>query len=412
MNVVIVGAFWYPTGTASAARVRNLAQGLLECGAAVHVIATVPQPRGGARAGREQDGVTFEYAAPLQAASDGWRDAERTVPRLRQGPLATARWFAGLYGATPRACRSLRERIDAGACDLLLVYERSYLRMAPLARLARSRGVPVVLDVVEASEHLRRRRASPLYWDFVAGARATPRLFDGVSAITTGLAALYRSRGCAQTLVVPSIEQWTAAMPPPAVGAGRFRLTYVGALQERDAPDLLLAAMKALHRRGADVSLDVVGHYDGTARGAAARARCAADHDLGAVRFLGSLSEAALVAHLAASDGIVLTRRAARPEELAVPTRLVEHLRHGRPVFVSDVGDVARYLVHGRDAVLLDPRDAERAAEAVAEVAGRADRGAPIGLAGRVAGARAFDRRVHAARLLEFASLLRTGRAA
>ena len=56
MNVVIVGGFWYPTGTASAARVRNLAQGLVECGASVHVNATVPQPRGGARAGREHDG--------------------------------------------------------------------------------------------------------------------------------------------------------------------------------------------------------------------------------------------------------------------------------------------------------------------------------------------------------------------
>ena len=412
MNVVIVGGFWFPTGTASAARVRNLAQGLVECGASVHVIAMVPQPRGGARTGREQDGVTFEYAAPLQAASDGWRDAERTVPRLRQGLLDTARWFAGLYASTPRACRSLRARLDAGLCDLVIVYERSLLRMAPLARLARSRGVPVVLDVVEASEHLRRRRASPLYWDFVAGARATPRLFDGVSAITTGLEALYRSRGCAHTLVVPSIERWTVPDARPAAGEGRFRLTYVGALQERDAPDLLLAAMKALHRRGAPVSLDLVGHYDGTGRGAAARARCAADPELASVRFLGSLGETALGAHLAASDGLVLTRRAARPEELAFPTRLVEYLRHGRPVFVSDVGDVGRYLVDGRDAVLLDPRDAERAAAAVAAIAGRADRGASIGLAGRAAGARAFDRRVHAARLLEFAASLPAWRAA
>ena len=412
MNVVIVGGFWFPTGTASAARVRNLAQGLVECGASVHVIAMVPQPRAGARTGREQDGVTFEYAAPLQAASDGWRDAEQTVPRLRQGPFETARWFAGLYASTPRACRSLAERMDAGACDLVIVYERSFLRMAPLARLARSRGVPVVLDVVEASEHLRRRRVSPIYWDFVAGARATPRLFDGVSAITTGLESLYRARGCARTLVVPSLERWPVPAGSPAAGTGPFRLTYVGALQERDAPDLLLGAMKALYRRGAAVSLDLVGHYDGTARGAAARARCAADPELAAVRFLGSLGETALAAQLAASDGLVLTRRASRAEELAFPTRLVEYLRHGRPVFVSDVGDVARYLVDGRDAVLLDARDPERAAAAVAAIAASADRGASIGLAGRAAGARAFDRRVHAARLLEFAASLPARRAA
>jgi glycosyltransferase involved in cell wall biosynthesis len=186
----------------------------------------------------------------------------------------------------------------------------------------------------------------------------------------------------------------------------------VGALQERDAPDLLLAAMKALHRRGAAVSLDVVGHYDGTARGRAARARCAADGELGSVRFLGSLGDEALAGHLAASDGLLLTRRDARAEELAFPTRLVEYLKHGRPVFVSDVGDVSRYLTHGRDAILLDARDPERAAAAIAEVACREDRGASVGLSGRAAGARAFDRRLHAARLLEFAASLRARRAA
>lgn len=410
MNVVIVGGFWFPTGTASAARVRNLAEGLAECGASVHVIAMVPQPHGGD--GRHRDGVTYEYAAPLEAAADGWRDAERTVPRLRRGPLHTARWFAGLYASTPRACRSLRERIDRGACDLVIVYERSFLRMAPLARLARSRGIPVVLDVVEASEHLRHRRASPVYWDFVAGARATPRLFDAVSAITTGLEALYRAQGCAETLVVPAIERWDAPLVEPPAAEGRFRLTCVSALQERDAPEMLFALAKALHRRGAPVGLDVAGHYDGTARGSAARSRCAADPELAGVRFLGSLGEGALESQLRGSDGLLLTRRAARAEELAFPTRLVEYLRHGRPVFVSDVGDVSRYLVDGRDAVLLDPRDAERAAAAVAAIVRRGDRGASVGLAGRAAGARAFDRRLHAARLLELAASLRARRAA
>jgi glycosyltransferase involved in cell wall biosynthesis len=251
-----------------------------------------------------------------------------------------------------------------------------------------------------------------VYWDFVAGARATPRLFDGVSAITTGLEALYRAQGCAETLVVPSIERWDALQADPPVGTGTFRLTCVSALQERDAPEMLFALMSALHRRGAPVDLALVGHYDGTARGAAARARCAVAPELGGVHFLGSLGDAALEAQLAGSDGLLLTRRAARAEELAFPTRLVEYLRHGRPVFVSDVGDVSRYLDDGRDAMLLDPHDALRAAAKVDAIVRAEDRGAALGLAGRAAGARAFDRRVHAARLLEFAASLRARRAA
>jgi glycosyltransferase involved in cell wall biosynthesis len=97
---------------------------------------------------------------------------------------------------------------------------------------------------------------------------------------------------------------------------------------------------------------------------------------------------------------------------MSFPTRLVEYLRTGRPVFVSDVGDISRYLRNGTEAVLLDPRDPRRVASAIARVALRADRGAEIGRRGREAGARHFDRRRHAARLLEFATGLGARRAA
>jgi glycosyltransferase involved in cell wall biosynthesis len=78
-------------------------------------------------------------------------------------------------------------------------------------------------------------------------------------------------------------------------------------------------------------------------------------------------------------------------------------------VFVSDVGDVSRYFRDGHEVVLLDPRDPRRAAAAMAEVMSRPDRGASIGRSGREAGARSFDREVHAARLLEFATALGAG---
>ena len=100
----------------------------------------------------------------------------------------------------------------------------------------------------------------------------------------------------------------------------------------------------------------------------------------------------------------MLTRRNARTEKLSFPTRLVEYLRYGRPVLVSDVGDVSRYLRDGREAVLLDPENPFKIAEAMAGLILRNDRGAEIGRRGREAGARAFDRKKHAARLLEFAA--------
>jgi glycosyltransferase involved in cell wall biosynthesis len=341
----------------------------------------------------------------------GWRDSDRSIPRLGSGVVDKARWFAALYAAAVFAGRRLRELIAGQECDLALFYDRSALRMTPLVRACRARGVTSVLDVVEVSEHIASRM-SPVYWDFALGTRATPRLFDGLTVITTGLQAVYRARGCARALVVPSLEGWERAEPPGPTGNPVFRLTHVGALRDRDAPADLFEAVRILGRRGVAVELDVIGHYGGTDRGRRFAALCAADPALGSrVRFLGSLSDTALAERLAGSDGLVLTRRRARTEELSFPTRLVEYLRYGRPVFVSDVGDVARYLRHGRDAVLLPPDDAPAAADAIGEVIGRPDRGAAIGRQGLAEAARVFDRKLHAGRLLDFAAELRARRA-
>jgi glycosyltransferase involved in cell wall biosynthesis len=222
------------------------------------------------------------------------------------------------------------------------------------------------------------------------------------------LETLFRTRGCSNLLLVPSIEEWPPARAPEPTGNPEFRLTYVGALQSRDAPDLLLEAVRILSLRGLPVVLDVVGHYEGTARGREFQSRCAADADLRrSVRFLGSLSDAALALHLRTSDGLLLTRRKAATEELSFPTRLVEYLRVGRPVFVSDVGDVARYLRDGHEAALLHPTDPGHVAEEIARIVSRPDRGAEIGRRGREAGARSFDRKTHAGRILDFAAGLR-----
>lgn len=409
MNVVIVGNFWFPHGTASAARIRNLALGLRECGAQVHVMTLVPQPRspGATEGPREHEGVSYECAAPFRAAVDGWRDADRSIPRLRGGIASKVRWFAGLYGAVPVALGRLARRIDDGGCDLLLAYDRSAVRMSPLARLCRARRVVSLLDVTEVSEHLTGSRWSAVYWDSRLGTRTTPRLYDGVTVITSGLERLFRAQGCERTLILPAMEAWPPSKPPGPTGNDAFHLAYVGALQDRDAPELLLEAVWRVARGGLPVTLDVMGHYEGTERGERLRAQCVADATLGrVVRFVGSVSDREMKARLAAADALVLPRRNSRPEQLSFPTRLVEYLRYGRPVLVSDVGDVSLYLEDGTDAVLLPAADPEGAAHAIARLARLPDRGAAIGRRGRETGARAFDRRTHASRLLEFASVL------
>ena len=78
-------------------------------------------------------------------------------------------------------------------------------------------------------------------------------------------------------------------------------------------------------------------------------------------------------------------------ERLAFPTRMIELLKYGRPMMVSDVGDVGRYLGHQTHALLL-PDDAEKIADMIYELISRPDRGHQMGERGRLQGAVCFDR--------------------
>src|SRR5262249_33531898 len=97
MNVVIVGGFWFPYGSANAARFRNFALGLQECGARVHVISMVPRAvvdgEAPARGLLEHEGISYECVAPTLAVASGWRDADRTIPHLRRRLSDKLRWF-------------------------------------------------------------------------------------------------------------------------------------------------------------------------------------------------------------------------------------------------------------------------------------------------------------------------------
>ena len=96
----------------------------------------------------------------------------------------------------------------------------------------------------------------------------------------------------------------------------------------------------------------------------------------------------------------------ARPDSLQArsgfPTKLGEYLALGRPVVVTKVGEIPRYLKDGMSAYLVDPGDTEGFAEKIHEVFADPERAERIGKAGREVAVRCFDYKVHAAALAEW----------
>jgi glycosyltransferase involved in cell wall biosynthesis len=255
---------------------------------------------------------------------------------------------------------------------------------------------------------------SPIYWDWQAGSRLLAAGVDGVSVIARGLDPFVRDRGARDVILVPGVEGWGDLPPAPdRLASSNFSLLYVSALIRRDNPEMLFECLRRARRMGAPIILKVTGRYAANPEAAELLGRVQSDPELSrAVQFLGELSDQQLRGEMRASDGLVLLRRDAETEVCSFPTRLVEYLQQGRPVVISDVGDISAYLEDGRDAVLLDRRDADRAARQLDALAKLPDRGHALGLAGRNRGANEFDRKQHAQRLLEFAKAASVRRAA
>ena len=402
MHVVIAGYFGFPRGGAPAARIRNFALGLRECGAQVRVLSMAPMLRdeqSPLHRQLEHDSVPYEKTSLCDLGSSAYRPGMVYSLRRRM------RWFIGLYGAAIYTHRRLAQHIRADQCDLLFAYSRSAILVLPLIMLCRRYRIPLVMDISDLTEQFEGLGGSliPVYWDWRLGAAYLPKQFDVLGVITHGLKDKYIALGCKRVIVTPSIEGWDNLLPvAPNPPRDEFRLVYVGALIDRDAPDLLFAALRRLRERGIPVVLDVIGRFANHAEGRRRAALCRTDPLLrDCINLIGEVDDQDLSMHLRAADGLILMRRDAPTEVYSFPTRLVEYLKHGRPVFVSDVGDIARYLRHGVDSMLLSAHDATQVADVIQSVINQPDRGFQLGIQGRQRGAECFDRRIHAARILE-----------
>ncbi len=323
-------------------------------------------------------------------------------------------WLTKIYRGSWAIARRFRSGSLGGPGDICLLYGRSYARLLPILRAAREKKMIVLLDVVEGVERFGGfgGALNPVRWDWVLGMRRLPLLVDGVTAISHGLAQRCRDQGVKNVRLVPGIESWSGNTGPE-IGPKhrRFRLVHVGALLRKDAPGELIEFVRQLRHRGIAVEIDVCGRYEQSPEGRYWLAELQ-KVDQGSnliVRFLGAISNEEMEKVFKEADGFLMFRADTIAERISFPTRLLEYLRQARPVFVTGVGDIPRYLEDGRDAVVLPVGDASAAAEKFGEFIVQPERLRAIGLAGWLQGCKCFDRNAHATKILTWARRLNQG---
>lgn len=398
LRILIVMMSSFPGPSPMANHVQRLARGLGQLGHRARVVA--PRlPGDGLPADGHDDFGTPYSSFPMPAR-----------PRLL--PFYP-HWTAAIRG---RLERKVAEVIAAEGADAVIVYGESWYAFAGVRALCKREGIPLLGYPMEWAPPGVASVLGLSWPDQWMHRHVTYPRCDGIIGISRMWAQWARRQGV-PAIVVPSFSKFDENDAPAAAGPEahqRFRIVFVGRWVRRELPRTLFDAMQRALDRGVDLELVVVGSAGNPTslshrieERPATRRLAKLPRVRERIRFLGFVDPQTLVREMNAADAFVLLRRQSRETDALFPTRLPEYLATGKPVIVSDAGDLAAYLKHGESAYVIPAGDRPaELADAIVRLATHPDEAAAIGRGGRRALAESFDQQKLAARVADFVGSL------
>ncbi len=385
----------FPEGGANTRRILTVSRELVEQGHRVTIL--MPFSRRPQAPVQFVDGIRAEFSF-IPSSRQIITNAKKRV-KLRIQFISRCLWLKELWGKSKR-----REY------DWLYLYQPGIDGLLA-AGIVRHFGLRVCSEFVDLlSYNLYRGFAWRIIYLFqVLGDRLTPRLSDKMLTISSRLQKIYHRRNPgAPLLIFPTVVD-TARF-----GAGhrsRFRqnlglrdrpvISFIGSFVRPEGLRLLIEAVAGVIRQESGAALILAGGALGEE--VEDVDRLIKQYGLGASAVnLGVIPENDIVDLLAASDILAMPKLDDPVNHAGLSTKLGEYLASGKAVIAANVGDVGKYLVHEKDALLLPPGDREALEDGLLRLIRDADLRQRLGEAGQQAALRHFDVKANVARLVRF----------
>ena len=264
----------------------------------------------------------------------------------------------------------------AGEDLIVMAYPRVFNILRMLARIAERRGWRLIVISTEALTDAQIDSATRDHY-----IRCTTQCADGIWVLSEHLADYWVSHGFPRANIM---------LNPPAVRRIAFdqtgepvpySATYVGNLQHREI-DYLLDISQDVKSRLPEYHLTIYG--DTTDK---RRAELLQDIDerglASTITVRPPVMPAEVPRILSTSWALVLPRSTGEFSTAGFPNKLGEYLASGRPVVVTGVGDIPKYLEDRRSALLVEPDRCEEFASALVEVLSDRTLAESVGTGGR-----------------------------
>lgn len=330
MRIAVVGPFRFPSQAASTQRISGLIKTFELIGAEVLV---------GSAQSEDWTPTEPNTTHATVTALGEWPREKWSRPRQVLRPFVwgakTKNWLESMVPAP----------------DLVVVYQGFLPYLLRVLPWARSRNIPVVVDVVEWYErsHLPLGPMGPYALNSELSVRWANVRAGNCIVISSYLERYYDDRGC-RTLRIPPTSDVSAVEPRLSTTTGRLELAYAGTAGRKDLLGNVVRAVAQTDPTGQRIRLSIAGPTEQEVM-----AMLSPGSELPAcVSVKGPIDHASVVSMVRDADFVPIFRTAERYAEAGFPTKVPESLALGTPVMCNLFGDLSAHLEDGSQAIIAE----------------------------------------------------------
>jgi len=284
--------------------------------------------------------------------------------------------------------------------DALVISSDFWYDVYAFSLLGRFSGIRKTFWIVDEFPVEIRYGGKCISWMSSVSFKASLRRLNGQICMTRSVRDFYKSL---------SERDYPSLIMPMTVESDRFRMsdepgskliTYAGNMEiDKDGLQILIEAFRVFWSARKDYKLCLVG--DGKDAGII-KNMVRDMHLCDGVVFCGAVHRDAIPGLLAKSSMLCLPRQRSRRAEGGFPTKLGEYLAAGKPVIVTNVGEISTYLTHNVSAYIAEPDNAQSLVDCITYVADHSEEAKKVGLEGRKLADGVFNYKNQAMRLYDF----------
>jgi glycosyltransferase involved in cell wall biosynthesis len=348
-TLIIIGRLSYPSATAPSNRVHLYSKALKEEGGVPFIInlhSTFIEEKSFGYLSRN-DGIPFYFPqkTPYKAGNLIIRNFNKII---------------GLINTI-----LITKRLQKKNNIKILFYGTSVTDEILLFLFFKLMGIAIIRECSEAPSYITKNSKNLIINTFFLRLRL--KMYDHLIVISDYLKHFYSEKFANDAIFqIPIlVDMARFCHKQEKKSSGKKVITYVGFMGgNKDGLENLIESMLIVKKRNSNIRLQLVGSADKHDM-QRLRNKVSALNLTDMIRFLGKKTTKEIPIILCDSDILVLARPDNNQAKAGFPTKLGEYLASGKPVVITDTGEVSKYLTDNISAYLARPDDVKDFAEKI-----------------------------------------------